>query len=227
MHKEILEKYLNDPKVLYIYEIGLQIYGLFEGVEDRDFLLVCDNDYIPDFKDAQSSEEGLFGFEEIDNCRYSFRIIFIKDWFNEVLNNSMLAWECACLPKKYILKEHVKLLLQTNPLALRKTYEAITINALPYAVRLIEDGNTLTAQKSLWYLIKYVIFSNQIIENHKIVNFKEPMSSYKSVVDGTVSEMSVILRTFNEEMLPHLERFKKYTDGMLAKSKLKIINQDV
>ena len=40
------------------------------------------------------------------------------------MNGNMEAWECACLNKKFILKEHVKLMLVTNPLQLRKHYEA-------------------------------------------------------------------------------------------------------
>ena len=36
------------------------------------------------------------------------------------MNGSIEAWECACLNKKFIIKEHVKLLMKTDPLGLRK-----------------------------------------------------------------------------------------------------------
>lgn len=71
------------------------------------------------------------------------------------------------------------------------------------------------------------MFSNQIIENHKIINFKEPADSYRHIVNGQVSDLSTIIGTFESEIYPHLERFKKYTDEMLAKSKLKSIKQDI
>lgn len=218
MHNEILKKYIDDPNILYIYEIGLQIYGLFPDVVDRDFILVCQNGYVPkDFNESVSNESGI----------YNFKIFSIEQWFNLVLNNELIAWECACLNKKFIHKEHVKLMLTTNPLQLRKIYE-FNINAsIEKAIRFINDKNTLSGQKLLWTIVKNVMFSNQIIENHKIINFKEPADSYRQIVNGQISDLSTIIDTFKSEMYPHLERFKKYTDEMLAKSKLKSIKQDI
>ena len=220
MHNEILKKYIENPKILYLYEIGLQVYGLFTDVEDRDFLIICDNDYKnDDFPSSTFIEENEFG-------QYHFRVIPIKIWFQYVLNGDLLAWECACLNKKFIYKEHVKLLLQTNPLQLRKAYESNTPDLIQLAINNINNDCPISGQKTLWSIVKYVIFSNQIIENHKIVKFKEVVAPYQQIVNGQVSDSTSILATFEKELEPHLERFKKYTDGMLAKSKLKFINQD-
>lgn len=223
----MLNKLIEDPKVLYIYEVGLQIYGLFPSVKDRDFIVICENNYIPNFPNAQNSYGNIIGFCDSENEKLQFEIIFIKDWFEKVLRGDLLAWICACLPKKYIYKEHVKLLLQTDPLALRQNYEECYNDFLREAIFYINRGDTLTGQKCLWKIVKYVQFANQIIENHKIINFKEVLKPYKQIVDGQVSDPSLIMETFKKELFPHLERFKKYTDGMLAKSKLKYINQDV
>ncbi len=226
MHNEILTKFIENPSVLYIYEVGLQIYGLFSNVEDRDFLLVYDNNCIP--KEFIKIDTVFYKYyEENEFGKYSFLAIQIQDWFELVLGNTIIAWECACLPKKYIHKEHVKLLLQTNPLALRQNYEECYNDFLREAIFYINRGDTLTGQKCLWKIVKYVQFANQIIENHKIINFKEVLKPYKQIVDGQVSDPSIIMEIFKKELFPHLERFKKYTDGMLAKSKLKYINQDV
>lgn len=222
MPNETLEKFINDPKILYIYETGIQVYGLFPDIEDRDFLLICDNDYVPEGFIPYSKDEYLYD----ENGTYQYRMFPIKRWFNEVLSNSMLAWECACLNKKFIHKEHVKLLVQTNPVQLRKDYDAEQNQLIESASELIKAGNTLTGQKMLWYLVKYVMFANQIIENHKIVKFKEPLDSYKKIVNGQISDLDTILQTFKEELYPHLERFKKYTDEPLRLSKIKKIIQN-
>jgi hypothetical protein len=129
-----LEKLINDKEILYIYEIGLQIYGLFDGIEDRDFLLIVSDDFIPN--------------DELINDEH-YQIINIHTWFEYVTDNKMLAWECACLPKKFIHKEHVKLLLQTNLLKLRKEFDELYkydfVKAQIYSI----NNQPITAQKEL------------------------------------------------------------------------------
>ena len=206
MLKEELEKLVEDPNVLYIYEIGLQIYGLFEGVEDRDFLVIVNNDcIIPTVNDG------------------NFTFVRIKDWFEHVLSNDIVAWECACLPKKYILKEHVKLLLQTDPLKLRKEFDKKIKTVYSKLPKLFSEGNTLTAQKELFELIKYLIFANQIIENHKIVNFKVIGNIYKQMVDGTVTDQATILDTASKLSESPGKIFANNTDSILRASKIKKI----
>lgn len=221
-----LEKLIEDPKILYIYEVGLQIYGLFPEVNDRDFILICENGYIPDISTVQNEYGKITGFEEIDDCKYNYTIIFIKDWFEKVLNGQLLAWECACLPKKYIHKEYVKLLLQTNPLQLRKNFDQSRKTIIPTAKLAFEEGNILTGQKLLWNIIKDVMFINQIIENHKILNFKEPQKVYREIVNGQCDDWDTTFNVFYEYLTKHRDRLKEYTDGALMMSKLKKINQD-
>lgn len=207
-----LQKLIEDRDILYIYEIGLQIYGLFTDSEDRDFLLIVSDDYIPS--------------EELQNNEH-FQIYYISDWFKKVLSNEMIAWECACLPKKYVIKEHVKLLLQTNPLQFRKEFDSIYTYILASAQAHIIKGNSLSGQKLLWELVKYLKFANQIIENHKIVNFKEATEDYKLIVDGQTGDLETIMNTFNERLYSPLQLFKKYTDGPLKASKIKKLIQKI
>jgi len=206
-----IQQLIEDKNVLYIYEIGLQIHGLFTNSDDRDFLLIVSDDYIPS--------------EELKNDEH-FQLYYISDWFNKVLANEMIAWECACLPKKYVLKEHVKLLLQTNPLQLRKEFDSIYDYVIASAKAHILKGNSLTGQKQLWELVKYLKFANQIIENHKIVNFKEVAEDYRQIVNGLTDDLETIMDTFNEKLYYPLQLFKKYTDGPLKASKIKKIVQN-
>ena len=65
--------------------------------------------------------------------------------------------------------------MTTNPLQLRKTIEKQKMNLLASATKsLLND----------WELVKNIKFSIQIIENHKIVNFKEAQSDYYAMLEG-------------------------------------------
>ena len=222
----MLNKLINDPKVLYIYEVGIQVYGLFPDTKDRDFVIICDNNYVPEIENLQDEFENTFMLDDPEDGSLQIQIIGINDWFERVLNGDLLAWECACLPKKYIHKEYVKLMLTTNPLQLRKNFDQYYKDVIPAAENMFKSGNTITGQKILWNIIRDVMFINQIIENHKILNFKEPQSAYRNIVNGQCTDWDTTFSVFYEYFIKHRDRLREYTDGILRMSKLKKINQD-
>ena len=225
--KIMLNELIKDPKVLYIYEIGLQIYGLFPDTKDRDFIVICENDYIPDFPNMQGSYGDIIAFCDSEEGNLQFQIFSITDWFEKVLKGNILAWICACVPKKFVLKEHVKLLLETKPLQLRKDFDHCYKALIPEAEEMFNSGNTITAQKTLWTIVRDVMFINQIIENHKILNFKEPQIAYKEIVNGQCDDWDITFNVFYKYFTKHRDRLREYTDDALRMSKLKKINQDV
>jgi len=209
---ELLEKLKEDPNVLYIYETGPQIYGLLEGVPNRKFTIICNHNYSPD---------GFINDEAIDKFD-SFEKIDIEDWFNLVENGCILAWECACLPKKFIHKEYVKLLLKTDPLKLRKIYEVEKKICLFGYDEYLKTNAIISAQKELFNLFKLIKFSNQIIENHKIVNFKTLANDYRNIVTGEKYD----LEHFNAYINDELSQFKRFTDDILKRDKIQKILQN-
>lgn len=223
MHNEVLEKFIQDKGVFYIYEIGLQIYGLFPDTEDRDFIVICDNDYVPEGTLIENGE--MWYRVTNESGYYNFEIIPLAKWFDLVLKGSIIAWECACLNKKFIHKEHVKLLMETNPLQLRKNYEASWTTLMIKGIDDIYAGNIITGQQKFWKIVKNVMFANQIIENHKIVNFKEPAEAYRYIVNGKVADNNIPETIWMQELSAPLERFKQYTDTIYRNSKLKPIVQ--
>lgn len=197
------EELLRDPKILYVYETGPQIYGLFEGVNRRKFTIICEDGYSPDIESTREKE---------------YTVYPMKAWFEMVMSGNMLTWICACLNKKFIYKEAVKLLISTDPLQLRKEYDKLKINIMRDTPINLAEGNFLTVQKQVWELYKYLKFANQIIENHKIVNFKCVAAKYNEIVTGeemTYEQFSELLD--NDE----LKIFKRYTDEILKKDKIK------
>lgn len=164
-----LEHLIEDPLVYYVYQRGSSIYGLNTEESDTDYLVVIDSKYIlpEEFVEYEFDSGCLNARKNIkyENC--DFMLINIQNWFNLVINNDIQAWECACLNKKFIKKEYVKLILKTDPILLIKNiFKRSTIldNSLDY--------------KHLWHFGKDILFTQQILDFHKIVDFQEANPLY-------------------------------------------------
>ena len=155
-----LEYLKENPDCLYIYNRDFSIYGL--PSKERYTIIVKDGFILP--------EE--FDDEYINNYN-KYEFFFLKEWFEQVLNGKLIGWECACLNKKYIIKEHVKLLMTTNPLQLRKD-----VDSFKKEMELFGEPADI---KVYFELIKTIKFSIQIIENHKIVNYKDALNDYNLI----------------------------------------------
>lgn len=167
-----LEHLIEDPSVYYVYQRGSSIYGLNTEESDIDYLVVIDSKYIlpEEFTEYEFDSGCLNARKNIkyENCDFMF--INIQDWFNLIINNDVQAWECACLNKKFIKKEYVKLILKTDPILLIKNIfkqSSIFDNALGY--------------KHLWYFGKDILFTQQILDFHKIVDFQEANGLYYDI----------------------------------------------
>ena len=181
-------EYLKEsPDCLYIYNRDFSIYGL--SSKERYTIIVNDDWVCP---------EDWNGFD-----KHIYQIYKLSDWFNVVLNGELIGWECACLNKKYIIKEYVKLLMTVNPMQLRQKIDSE-----------IKDLDLLTNIEK-WTIIKDIKFANQIIENHKIVNFKEAK-------DDIVTE-----ETFNDIFDKQYSRLKSLTDGIIKSDLLRKVKKRI
>ena len=81
-------------------------------------------------------------------------------------------------------------------------------------------------KKQLWDVIKYTKLSNQIIENHKIVNFKEANYEYKQLVENDCENEASVLKLWLDLIKEPMGLLHKSTDGMLKKEKQKKIVQN-
>lgn len=184
---------------------GSYIYNKQTENSDMDFLVVCDkHTTFPKefYKMKESTNYGRrFDFHiKVDD--YDFMFKTNEEWFQDVLDGSILGWECACLNKKFVIKEHVKLLMKTEPLKLRKQILLMDKRIIP------ENFNI----KDAWQVIIYCKFANQIIENHKIVNYSVANDEWKKL-----SESDDQYNCYQELLQQPLNLLKKYTDGMLKK----------
>lgn len=192
MLKSNFDKLKDDELVYYIYQLGPSIYGL--SGKDRYLLIVGD-----DWKGIDL--EG----DEVD-----VEIMDISDWFEKVKAGKIEAWICACLNRKFIIKEYVKLMLQTNPVQLRSDINFMSYTIKGFLEDISEERSSFT-KDHLFDLIAYTIFARQIVENHKIVNFAEPAKFYELLSN----DMS--LEKFNAVYDPIYKEFKDLTQGVWIK----------
>ena len=204
MHKTTLNKLIEHPEVYYIYDLRGAVFGI-------------DNlgEYIVVVKD------GLVIKDEFDDSEIvKVSIYSSSEWFKLVINGEILPWICACIDKKYILKEYVKLLMTTNPLQLRKCFDT-TKNQI-----LSNLGKTeLSKQFNLWKIILFARFCNQIIENHKIVNFGNSADDYQEL--KKYNNLDDLLNAFNILLASELDLLYKTTDGLLKQEKITKLQQKI
>lgn len=103
--------------------------------------------------------------------------------------------------------------MTTNPLQLRKCFDATKAQILSN----LEETESFT-QFNLWKIILFARFCNQIIENHKIVNFRNSASDYYELRKCNDSNELFII--FHKLLAPELGLLHKSTDGLLNKEKM-------
>ena len=201
MHKTTLNKLIEHPEVYYIYDLRGAIFGV-------------DNlgEYIIVVKDGLVIEDELDDSEIVKVSIYSS-----SEWFKLVINGEILPWICACIDKKYILKEYIKLLMTINPLQLRKCFDT-TKNQILSNIEEVE-----LKQFNLWKIILFARFCNQIIENHKIVNFRNSANDYREL--RKYNNFDDLLNVFNTLITPELNLLYKSTDELLKQEKIAKLQQ--
>lgn len=179
-----IEYLLKDTSCLYIYNRNYSIYGLPD--KERYTIIVNDGWVCP---------EDWIGFDTS-----IYEIYYLQQWFDLVTAGSLIGWECACLNKKYVIKEHVKLLMHSNPLQLRKDIDRLYNEDL-----VMSDIN----YDRYFSIIRAIRFTLQILDNHKIVNYRDGLDDCNKILE--VKSMPEIT-----EIIDHnYNQIKKVTDGVI------------
>lgn len=135
-YNDRLRELIEDPKVHYIYQIDDSIFG--SEVEFSHFIIVAEQ------------------MDDLHKADYPFSASFYttEQWFQKILNGELLGWITACINKKYICKETVKLIMKFDDIILRKEADYLYKNS----------------EKTYWSVgnLKLIL---QILINHKIVNY--------------------------------------------------------
>ena len=146
-----LNELKSNPLLYYIYQMDYSIFNIEE--QDPKYIVIIDNDCL---KSSIASDE--------DN----FEIYTTKEWFDKLVNSEIITWICSCLDKKFIIKEYVKLLGIRDDLKIRNNFDRdIDLSC----VKIIDSDNK---QEVIFDLLVKLLFSHQIMDFNKIINFTEP-----------------------------------------------------
>ena len=203
----------ESPLVFYIYQRGLEIYGIPNS--PKSFLaIVAGKAYkVPkEYTKYKVSAPYMNIQYKVVYKECEFYFIDIKEWFSKVINGEVLCWECACINKKYIYKEYVKLLINTNPYNLRVQCLKYSEDMMNLYNKFLANKQEERAAKVLWEIINRVILTNQIIENHKIVRYNDGAKFYNTIINSSNK-----IETFNEIYNLQLKKLYSLTDGIVKK----------
>ena len=105
MLKDFVKYIQEDEDILYGYFLPPDLFGLTSGVDK--YVLITKYAYkLPD------------KYKDIPIIHFPIQL-----YFKYITNNDLTAWILSCLDKKYIIKEHVKLLVDFDTLKIRKNIE--------------------------------------------------------------------------------------------------------
>ena len=216
-----LEHLIKDPLVYYVYQSDLSIYDL--PSEGPSYIVITDEKYnIPEeFKGSilLSIKPSL----SYDGAYFEF--YKMQDWFQKVIKCDVLAWECSCLDKKFIVKEHVKLTITPDTLKLAQSFRAMLDPTVILASSEIQNGAFNKGRTHLFNVLKEARFSNQIIDNHKIVNYNEVKEDYFALFNAEDNDES-IMGVFLEQSKKSIGLFLNRTEKAFKDAKIKKIIQN-
>lgn len=203
-----LQSLIDNPLVYYVYQRGSLIYGCNTKDSDKDYLVITNEEYkVPNKYKQYLTSWGNVQIEDLD-----FMFIGIQDWFSMVLDNKIPTWECAFLNKRFIFKEYVKLNLELNTVKLIK-------NLIVKKKSLTESSD----YKEIWYFIKDLLFAQQIIDCHKIIDFKEA-NKYRESLKSADPELryNFAISTWNK----FYDKNKGFYESYIKSTKLKKCETD-
>lgn len=135
-----VNKYLNHLKnnelVYFIYQTDYSIYNI--PTNNQKYLVVVNSNYLipKEFKSSKINDSSRKKFTY--KVRYEgseFVLWSTKEWFDKILSCDIEPWECACLSRKYVIKEFVKVLMTVDLPKIKKNinyYLNSCINTVEY-----------------------------------------------------------------------------------------------
>lgn len=103
--------------------------------------------------------------------------------------------------------------METNPLKLRLNFDIVKKNLESEANVFFGRNDYKNAKKCYWHIIKEAMFTNQILENHKIVNFREP-EPYFNILMESENDNNNINNLYHQLLDKHFNLLGKVTDGI-------------
>lgn len=205
MTNDFIKYIQEDEDILYGYFLPLDLFGVDFGI--TKYVLITKWAYkVPD------------KYKDIPIIHFPIQL-----YFKYITNNDLTAWILTCLDKKYIIKEHVKLIMSFDVLKIRKNIDNDYkfFSDLMYRIFDISDINEIKAIYMKLY--KYLVFANQIVDNHKITNYHIVGSGLKLINEiktGTINEC------YHATIKPEMQKLIAKTEELRRKELIKRLKNE-
>lgn len=147
---------LHEYKLKNIYIFGSTVYSTNDETSDIDILVIANT----------SSPETEFKSDKLNIH------VLSEDRFRDGLkNHNIRNIECLLAPKKFILKEDIKIDLEINEFGFRHAISHTNQNSWVKGIKKINNGEIYIGKKSLFHSIRILIFAIQIGKVGYIENF--------------------------------------------------------
>lgn len=205
MTNDFIKYIQEDEDILYGYLLPPELFGIDFGI--TKYVLITKWAYrVPD------------KYKDIPIIHFPIQL-----YFKYVTNNDLTAWILSCLDKKYIIKEHVKLLVNFDVLKIRKNID----NDYKFLMDLMYENFDVSDINEIrviyMKLYKYLVFANQVIDNHKVVNYHIVGTGLKLINEiktGTINEC------YRLTILPEMQKLIAKTEELRRKELIKKLKNE-
>lgn len=190
--KKLIEDNIN-KKVLNIYHYGSFVYGTNNENSDKDFIVVVEG------------KENYDNQLNIDGNDYT---IYDEESFeNKIKLHEISVLECLFLDEKFIEQEDKKFNFELDLQQLRISISAKCSNSYAKARKKLEvekDFNPLVAKKSLFHVLRILLFGKQIAIYGKIIDYQEANHYFKDIMNIDSNDWKI----FKEKYQPIANNLK-------------------
>lgn len=147
---------LHPSRIFNITIFGSRVYGTYNKDSDWDIIIVANNSV-----ESTEIRNGLYNIHVYTPDKFQSDL----DWHRP--NNL----ECIFAPNWAVLKEDKKFSFKLNLAKLRHASSHVSSNSWVKSLKKIDSGEYYIGIKSLFHSLRITMFSIQIVENNRIVDF--------------------------------------------------------
>lgn len=147
---------LHASRIFNVTIFGSRVYGTHNKDSDWDIIMVANNSV-----ESTEIRNGLYNIHVYTPDKFQSDL----DWHRP--NNL----ECIFAPEWAVLKEDKKFSFKLNLAKLRHASSHVGSNSWVKSLKKIDSGEYYIGIKSLFHSLRITMFSIQIVENNRIVDF--------------------------------------------------------
>ncbi len=191
---------IHPSRIFDIFLFGSRVYSTFNKKSDWDVIMVANNSV-----ESTEIRNGLFNIH-----------VYTPKKFQEDLNwHRINNFECIYAPDWAKLKEDIKFEFKYDVKKLRHASSHISSNSWVKSKKKIELGEYHIGVKSLFHSLRITMFSIQIVQNNKIVDFScanyiwDNIKSRNWTFEELDDEYRLLKNKLNSEFRKITDKFEK------------------